>query len=70
MKKLVLLLCLLAPMTLLAQAPAPALSLVTDPCAVANKANKGYCTYAWNASTACCNPTFIAPRASCPQLCE
>jgi hypothetical protein len=68
MKRLVLLLCLLAPMTLLAQAPAPALSLVTDPCAVAN--HTIYCTYAWNASTACCNPVRISPGASCPQLCR
>jgi hypothetical protein len=69
-KKLVLLLCLLAPMTLLAQTPAstlPALSAVIDPCA---HADNSFCTYAWNKLTRCCNPTFIAQGAYCPQLCE
>lgn len=67
MKKLVLLLCLLAPMALLAQAPKAPLSAVINPCASANTSS---CTYAWNAATACCIPTHIAPGASCPKLCR
>jgi hypothetical protein len=71
MKKLVLLLCLLAPMALLAQRPAfthaPALSQVTDPCL---HADGTFCLYAWDKVNRCCNPTFIAPKANCPRLCE
>ncbi|HEX4497483.1 MAG TPA: hypothetical protein VIE43_17550 [Thermoanaerobaculia bacterium] len=66
MKKLVLLLCLLAPMTLAAQTPLhPQLSLV-NPCPQPTS----FCRYLWNSSTACCNPSFIAPGASCPKLCQ
>jgi hypothetical protein len=53
--------------TLLAQAPKAPLSAVINPCASANTSS---CTYAWNAATACCIPTHIAPGASCPKLCR
>jgi hypothetical protein len=69
MKKLVLLLCLLAPMTLLAQTPfthAPVYSVLTNPCPQPNS----FCKYAWDKLNRCCNPTFIGPNAYCPQLCE
>ncbi|MEA2599642.1 MAG: hypothetical protein QOF89_634 [Acidobacteriota bacterium] len=32
--------------------------------------NNNYCTYAWDWTTRCCNPSYIEPGAYCPALCE
>lgn len=29
-----------------------------------------YCTYEWNRCTGCCEPTYIAPGAYCPDVCQ
>jgi hypothetical protein len=32
--------------------------------------NNNYCTYAWDWMNRCCNPSYIAPGAYCPGICE
>lgn len=29
-----------------------------------------YCTYTWDWMNRCCNPSYIAPGAYCPSICE
>jgi hypothetical protein len=29
-----------------------------------------YCTYTWDWMNRCCNPSYIAPNAYCPSICE
>jgi hypothetical protein len=65
MKKLVLLLCLLTPVTLLAQKPS--VTSIVNPC---THFNTSFCTFAWNASTGCCVATFASPGADCGKICE
>jgi hypothetical protein len=65
MKRLVLLLCFLAPMTLLAQTPLhPQVSILNNQCPQPNS----YCKYVWDRVSGCCVPS-VASNGYCPALC-
>lgn len=32
--------------------------------------NSSYCTYSWDWMARCCNPSYTAPGAYCPAICE
>lgn len=47
--------------------PEPVERMTPTSCAIRNNS---YCTYSWDRIDRCCYATYIAPGATCPNICE